>query len=360
MQSKNLLDNFLCENIELIFHRLKLDFELCGTKYVGCCPIHGGDNENGCVIYPSGERMCGYWRCHTHGCEKIFRPTIIGFIRGLISTKLYHWTRYNEQMATFPETIEIIGKICTYIEKNKDSIIYKRQKTHVKKTLQNKLYTLSREQVRERLEIPAPYFLKRGFSQEILDKYDVGTCMNKESAMKYRTVVPVYNYKGNNLVGCQGRSIFEKCPECKLFHHIKSPCPEKKLKHLYFKWRNSKGFYTTEHLYNLWFAKDFIRDTKTTILVESMGNVWRLEEAGYHNSVGLFGINFDIKQHMLLSKLDVRNLIIIFDNDEHKAGQHGAEKIYNDYKNYFNSIDIIVPPKKDVGEMSIEEVRKML
>ena len=65
---------------------------------------------------------------------------------------------------------------------------------------------------------------------------------------------------------------------------------------IHSKWRHNKDFKTQEHLYNMWFAKEFIQSTRTAIIVESPGNVWRLEEAGIHNSVAIFGTNLSIKQ----------------------------------------------------------------
>ena len=48
------------------------------------------------------------------------------------------------------------------------------------------------------------------------------------------------------------------------------------------------------------FAKEFIKESGIVILVESPGNVWRLEEAGVHNSVAIFGSSLADRQKMIL------------------------------------------------------------
>ena len=156
--------------------------------------------------------------------------------------------------------------------------------------------------------------------------------------------------------GCTGRTTYSQCLYCKAYHKIGIKCPEKAYRYLYSKWKHSGGFKSTKTLYNLWFAKKVIKKTGVVILVESPGNVWRLEEAGIHNSLGIFGCEFSDEQKEFLDKTGAMTIIALLDNDE--AGQLGIESIYNkcwkDYK-------IVTPTisKNDIGDMTIEEVKNI-
>ena len=212
---------------------------------------------------------------------------------------------------------------------------------------------ISRESVRQFLKVPAQYYIDRGYSKEILDKYDVGLCDNPKKEMFNRVVVPIYNQDHTKMIGCTGRSIFEKCSSCSSFHSSSDQCPSSDRVWLSPKWRHNTDFKSQNHLYNLWFAKDYILKTGTAIIVESPGNVWRLEENDIHNSVAIFGSSMSDRQKFFLDSSGAMNLVILTDNDE--AGRLAAEKIkqrcQHAYRIYIPNIS-----KPDVGEMTPEEI----
>ena len=45
---------------------------------------------------------------------------------------------------------------------------------------------------REHVDVPSQYFLQRGYSIEVLDKYGVGTCKRRGRPLYQRAVVPIY------------------------------------------------------------------------------------------------------------------------------------------------------------------------
>ena len=108
-------------------------------------------------------------------------------------------------------------------------------------------------------------------------------------------------------------------------------------------------------MYNIWFAKSKILETTKVILVESPGNIWKLEESGIHNAVALFGANLSDRQKMLLDGSGAMTIITIMDNDE--AGQKAAKTIKDKCKNTYNVININIS-KPDIAEMSEEEIQK--
>jgi hypothetical protein len=327
-----------------------------------CCPIHGGDNPSALNIYPRGEEYRGNWTCRTHNCQDIFQPSVIGFIRGILSATQKNWQKSGDDMYGFNETIDFALQ---FINKDINQIkvctkkIEKQQFANTINAITNSTETISkgpsRNGVRKLLQIPSEYFALRGFNKQVLDKYDVGLCDNNKKEMHNRVVVPIYDNNYEYMVGCTGRSIFEKCDSCKCYHNNKESCPDEIDRWKYSKWKHNKDFKSQNHLYNYWFAKKHIQETGIAILVESPGNVWRLEECGLHNAVAIFGTNLTDRQKMILDTSGAMSLVVLMDNDD--AGKQASIKIkqkcIKTYNMYFPQIS-----KPDVGEMTCEEINQ--
>jgi len=353
----------LCDNIEelLEFLGISSDIKNNGKMMVGKCPIHDGDNITAFNIYPEGDYYRGNWKCRTHNCEKVFKASIIGFIRGVLSNKKYGWCKSGDQTVTFRETIQFVEGFLDHkvddvkvnrseIEKAKFASIV----NNITAPQDKSIATIKRNQVRKTLKMPCEYFIGRGFSKEILDRYDVGFCNNPNKEMFGRAVVPIYDHEYKYLVGCTARSTWEKCSECGTHHNPADPCPSTSEKWKFSKWKHNYEFKSQNHLYNFWFAKQNILESTKVILVESPGNVWRLEEAGIHNSVAMFGSSLSDRQKIILDGSGAMNIIVLTDNDE--AGHKAAETIKDKCKNTYK-VNRIVISKLDVAEMSIDEIQ---
>jgi 5S rRNA maturation endonuclease (ribonuclease M5) len=349
----------VCDNIEEVLDFFELDYKVNGKMINMCCPIHGGDNPSAISLYPDGDNIRGYWKCRTHGCEKTFISNIVGFIRGLLSHR-EGWEKPGDHIVSFEKAIEFAEKAANKSVSSISVSRSDRDKYHFlsvsgyinerpKEKTQNKV---QREYVRQNLQIPAQYYLDRGYSAEILEKYDVGLCLATNKPMSNRVVVPVYDQDHKYMIGSTGRSVHEKC-NCGHFHA--GSCPSKENAWQYAKWKHSKDFKSKDNLYNYWFAKEHILETMTAIIVESPGNVWRLEEAGIHNSVAIFGSSMSDRQKVLLDGSGAMNLVVLTDNDE--AGKKAAEQIAEKCKNTYN-VHVPTFSKADIGEMTIEEINE--
>lgn len=330
----------VCDHIDSLFQHFDLEYRHNGKFISMNCPVHGGDNPGAINIYPEGETYRGNWKCRTHQCEKVFKSSIIGFIRGVLSHKQYGWTTEGEQTVTFADALKFASDFVDMdlnniqvnkIQKNKQNFISQASILSTDKILDVKP-TITRKKARELLSIPSAYFCNRGFSTEILDKYDVGDCLTKNREMYGRAVVPIYDNDHRFMIGCSGRSLDDSVKP---------------------KWKHSDGFRAENTLYNFWYAKEHISKLREVILVESPGNVWKLEMAGIHNSLGLFGSNLSDKQKMLLDTSGAMTIIVITDSDNageeaRKLIQKKCEKIYN--------IKHIRVSKNDIADLSIEEI----
>jgi 5S rRNA maturation endonuclease (ribonuclease M5) len=350
----------LCDEIESLLDHFDLDYKSNGKMMSMCCPIHGGDNPSAISLYYTGDNYRGNWKCRTHNCEKIFKGSIIGFIRGIISAKKYKWEKSGDKFCSFKEAVDFASKFLNKdlntikisgSEKNKKTFAALVGYIHNEKEKQTK--SIKRESIVKSLSIPAQYFIDRRYSSEILRKYDVGLCEKSGKEMSARVVVPIYDNDYQYMVGCSGRSIFEQCKRCGSYHNPNQSCPEENQRWIYSKWRHSKDFKSQNHLYNFWFAKEHIMSSATAIIVESPGNVWRLEENGIHNSVAIFGSSMSDRQKVLLDSSGAMNLVVLTDNDEagKKAADQIKQKCQNTYKIYIPTIS-----KGDIGEMNSDEI----
>jgi len=326
------LADILSDRIDELFNFLEIDYTDNNEYYGFTCPIHeGADNPQGCTMTVHGEWK-GAWKCWTRGCEKEHTHSIMGFVRAVLSER-------RGKNVTFPETVGF----CKEFLKISDSEIKDRVSNmpsllerYSKQTNERESVTLkiSRRQIRNSLSMPPSYYLDRGYSEEVLNKFDVGNCNAQGKQMNGRIVAPVYdeNYK---YVGCVGRTPHENNNG--------------------YKWINSKYFHTGSHLYGYWLAKDKIRKTKTIILVEGQGDVWRLHEAGIENCVGIFGSSLSDAQSRLIQTSGALTVVILTDNDE--AGQKAKMSIREKCSTLFN----IIEPEfsgDDMGDMTIEEIIK--
>jgi 5S rRNA maturation endonuclease (ribonuclease M5) len=340
----NDLNNYICENIDDVLIKFDIDLRNNGYFYVGSCPIHGGDNKTAFNIFVDGHTKIGNWICHTHHCEKYFVNNSIGFIRGILSHRKLNWTEGSKKVFSFNKTIEIIKEKLNLsniseAKKNKKLDILTSTYITVKEKPKN---TWSKKVVRDKLIIPSSYFLNRGYSSEVLNKYDVGDSKLTNGLFSNRAVVPIYEDCGKKVVGFTGRTTLVNYEELKIS-----------------KWCNSKGFSKKDYLYNYNYAKDYIKDTGVAILVEGPGDVWRLEESGIHNSLAVFGSSLSDSQQIILESSGALCLVLLFDTDS--AGVKSKEKLQLSLSRIFNILNPNFPEGyKDIGEMNAYEVKNFL
>lgn len=359
---KNICD-MLCDNITEVLSSLDLCDYRDNEKMVTMpCPIHSGDNESALNLYYEGDTYRGNWKCRTHQCEKHFKGSIIGFIRGVISSRKYRWSQDGDKMCSFAEAMEFAKGLVSDQQSSNVFSKIKQDKNNFSRIV-NKITNnteqatqIPRELVINNIDIPSQYYLDRGFSKEVLLKYDVGLCKNPKKPMYNRVVVPIYDDSGQYLVGCTGRSIFNQCDICRAYHDPSKSCPESEKAWIYSKWKHSQGFKSQNHLYNFWNAKQHIQKTNYAIIVESPGNVWKLEENNIHNSVALFGCNLSDRQKLILDSSGAMTLIVIMDNDKagHQASQEIKHKCENTYRLLFPKIDAA-----DIAELNSQQITEL-
>ena len=327
------LSNQLFEKLPALLDYFHIEYIEYPNRYAFACPIHGGDNPEGCSIFTDGRSSKGNWSCWTNNCHEEYKASLYGFVRGVLSHR-------KGKRVSIDETTEFCLKILDLSADDIEAAPINPLTNEIKlleifnrEPDRHQSHVITREKIRNRIEIPAKYYINRGFCVQTLDLFDVGICVKKNQPMTGRVVVPIYD-ESYNYVGCIGRST----------HPNITP-----------KWRHSKGFKKSSYLYGLNIAKESIKESQTVFLVEGQGDVWRMHEAGIKNTVGIFGSNLSDDQLILLEKSGALKIIILTDNDE--AGIKAAEQIVKKGGRRFNYVRPQIS-EKDIGDMSVEQIKE--
>lgn len=344
--SKLTTEKQIVPHLENIFRNLGVDVINRKDRLAISCPIHGSDSSESLTIYISGNSRVGNFICWSHHCEETCGDSCIDLLKIIIEQR-------KNRSYSYKELIQVISELA-----NSDVTLTPIQE--VEKNSEEDSVDISRcmtaEEFHDNISFPAKYFIKRGFSKDVLNKFKVGFCDTKGQEMYMRTVVPVFDITEKFILGMVGRSINEQCPLCKKYHYSKGKCPDEKAAGFYHKWKNSRGFYSGGYFYGLWKAFQPITRSRSVILVEGQGDVWRLHEAGIENCLGLFGDKITYPQYSILSCLGVENIIVATDSDV--PGAEARYRIKSKLKG-FNTFDLFWQDK-DCGSIPANIVKRKI
>ncbi len=352
----------LCARLDDLLAQLGVALQPCGKLYRGTCPVHLGDNPGALNLYPEGDSEPGYWRCNTRHCEQHFQKSILGFVRGVLSQQRCNWSRPGDTVFAWRDTVDwccrFLGRKLAELSIDQAELD-RRDFTGVVARLNHKVETSgrghSREVVRRWLVRPADYFVRRGWSAEVLDRYDVGLYPAQGRPLSGRVAVPIYDPAGQMVIGFTGRSTHEQCSRCARWHAPTAACPDSHDGRT-AKWYNH-DFQRDSVLYNWWFARPHIEDSGVVALVEGPGDLWRLEEAGVHCGLALLGSSLGDYQQVLLERSGAMTVVVLTNMDE--AGRLGALDIR---KRLERLCRVVVPdlPAGDLGELPATAVRDLV
>lgn len=327
------IKNSLNLRAEEVFSSLGMQYEVLGDNIYCNCPAHEASDNPRAFSFSKDK---GIWKCWTRDCQYHYKNDIFGVIRGFLSKQ------HGEDVG-FSEALKWS---CSFLGVSKSqNIISKSVKTEecdfsrIVNTINSntKIETQYSAITLECNSIPSYYFLNRGFKKETLSFFEVGDCTDKSSKLYDRSIIPIHNEDGTQIIGSIARAIKE----------YKSP------KFLI----TPKGFDKRYIFYNYHRAIDYVYASSSLILVEGQSDIWRLHEAGIKNVMSIFGRTLSKEQEYKLSTMPLTKVVILMDNDQ--AGREAKVQLQRQlnrmYKLFFPRI-----PTKDVGEMTVDQIHKIL
>ena len=301
------------------------DLKKKGTNYWACCPFHNEKTPSFSVSPTKGIYKC--FGCGEGGNSVNFVMKLGGFsypeaLREL--AKKYNIEVEEEQLS--PEQID---------RENKRDGIYVIS-SYANKFFQNQLW-----ETKEGKLIGISYFKQRGFSEEIIKKFQLGYSPKLKNALtqqalndsyqqefleesglsffnetsnadrfKERVIFPIHNYSGK-VLGFGGRSL-DLTNKAK---YLNSP--------------ESAIYHKSKVLYGLYFSKSTIGREDNCYIVEGYTDVVSMHQAGIENVVSASGTALSSEQINLIGRL-TKNITLLFDGDD--AGLRAS----------FKSIDLIL------------------
>lgn len=301
----------------LIFRNLLEKLGINARYYNGvfkcACPVHDGDNPTGFSMYNN----TGVWTCWTRGCQEEWGKSP----RGLIAAML--------------DKNGIDLSVDEFL-KNNELYLDDIHREEGIKSIKYDNVVMTREEYLDKVQIPCKYYLNRKFKESTLTKFDIGTYTADNKKLKGSAIIPVYNNSYTGIIAYSARrNTVEK----------------------QYRWYHMKGTWRSNCLYNSWFAKAYIKATKTAILCEGPAKVWRLEEAGFKNAMAIFGTKFSSGQQSALSACGPHNVVVLMDNDN--PGKKAASEIAYRLKGLYN---VIIPKVsfEDLDDASPAQIKKEL
>lgn len=312
--------------IEEIFDALGINYRERYNYIVAACPVHGGDRADAF----SWHLDRGMRKCFSRECDGEFGSDIIGLIRGIRKCSFKASVEFLGRFINMSLPPEEIQKLKDQRE-NRDFIQASKQKVARAKIYSKECLTRLRQHA---------YLETRGYPRWLIEKYHIGACLESGRYMSNRIVIPIINVDGE-IVGFTGRTLSANWKEHKI--------P---------KWKHSLGSWVSYNLFNINFAASFIRESGIVIICEGPLDVLRLEQAGIHNGVAILGKKFYTGQMTILAGVGATRLLDALDNDA--AGKVGSLGIMKTAKCLFDVERVKIPEgRKDIGEMDIEEIRRV-
>lgn len=337
------------KNVRLILKRMDFRGSDYGDRVVGCCPIphkaSGSPNDNNKAFSWDFTRQM--WQCFSHRCHTIHGADIFALVRAY-------------RNCTFKQAIEwILAVINQDIDGIKD--IDSSEAKEIQNFIQKKSELVRHKHMEDEMMkhlTPSKYFLKRGFSQEVIDEFKAGGEWHKVGTYgENRAIVPVYDPLDGYLIAFTCRLLDDSQIEKwrpKWCHALNFAEMRKKSSER----TDEERFHASSVLFNLHRAKQHMGESKTIVITEGPLDVMRLWEAGIKNAVAILGTGFSKQHKMLLHKIGCQRVVCLLDSDN--AGQKATSGVKKMCEGYFNYESVILPNAKDPGETDPSQLRLIL
>jgi hypothetical protein len=328
--------------VTTLLDKLGVDYNDRGGLIQAICPCkqHGGDRDNTTAF--SWRTDIGYWMCWTHHCQEQFGNDVFGLVRSVLQCDFLAAVRWVSD--SLGEDVDISNLPAPAPRRKPGEI-------HIHDPL---------DETRLRFLKRSPkYLLDRGYSKEVLDKYDIGAWNRVGSYMHDRVVVPVRDHE-DFLVGFTGRTV-----RSKEWFQERGLDFNKWLHGRYYDRfpKDEDPLLTGSILFNLNRAKTYLQPQRRMILVEGPLDGLKLEMYGIYNWVASLSTSFGPVHRSLLIKHGVSDLYVAYDNDPRKqsdkqtSSEAAWDRINKIVGDLFRIHRVGLPVGRDPGDMDEPEIR---
>lgn len=327
-----------------------------GANLIGVCPFHK-EKTPSFIVSPAK----GIFKCF--GCGKAGDS-----VRFIMEHEHY----------TYPEALRYLAqKYNITIEEKELSpeemvVQNERERMFNINTFAQQYFSETMKDDDEGIAVGMSYFRERGFRDAIINKFQLGYCLNQRDAFVQYALKNGYSKELLLKIGLasgneermydryQGRVIFP-------IHNLTGKVigfgarilSSDKTKAKYLNSPESEIYNKSQTLYGIYFAKNEISRLDNCILVEGYADVLSMHQAGIENVVASSGTSLTIEQIRLISRY-TKNVTVLYDGDS--AGIHaalrGTDMILEEG---LNVRIVVLPPDEDpdsfVQHNPIEVVR---
>ena len=330
-----------------------------GANLIGVCPFHK-EKTPSFIVSPAK----GIFKCF--GCGKAGDS-----VRFIMEHEHY----------SYPEALRYLaskyGIIIEEKEQSPEEIMLQneREKMFNINTFAQQYFSNIMKTDDEGLAVGMSYFRERGFRDAIVDKFQLGYCLNQRDAFVQYALKNGYSKEFLLKIGLasgnedrmydryQGRVIFP-------IHNLTGKVVGfgarilggDKTKAKYLNSPESEIYNKRQTLYGIYFAKNEISRLNNCILVEGYADVLSMHQAGIENTVASSGTSLTTEQIRLISRF-TKNITILYDGDSAgiDAALRGTDMILEEGMN----VRIVVLPQDEdpdsfVQKNPIEKVREYI
>ena len=327
-----------------------------GANLIGVCPFHK-EKTPSFIVSPAK----GIFKCF--GCGKAGDS-----VRFIMEHEHY----------SYPEALRFLaqkyGIIIEEKEQSPEEIVAQNERERMFNinSFAQQYFSDTMKNHDEGLAIGMSYFRERGFRDAIINKFQLGYCLNQRDAFIQHALKNGYSKELLLKIGLasgneermydkyQGRVIFP-------IHNLTGKVigfgarflGSDKTKAKYLNSPESEIYNKSQTLYGIYFAKNEISRLDNCILVEGYADVLSMHQAGIENTVASSGTSLTTEQIRMISRY-TKNVTMLYDGDN--AGIHAALRGTDMILEEGMNVRIVVlPPDEDpdsfVQKNPIEEVR---
>ncbi len=327
-----------------------------GANLIGVCPFHK-EKTPSFIVSPAK----GIFKCF--GCGKAGDS-----VRFIMEHEHY----------SYPEALRFLaqkyGIIIEEKEQTPEELMAQNERERMFNinTFAQQYFSETIKNSEEGLAIGMSYFKERGFRDAIIDKFQLGYCLNQRDAFVQHALKNGYSkdllLKIGLASGNEGR-MYDKYQGRVIFpiHNLTGKVigfgarilSSDKTKAKYLNSPESEIYNKSQTLYGIYFAKSEISRLDNCILVEGYADVLSMHQAGIENTVASSGTSLTSEQIRLIRRY-TKNITILYDGDS--AGIHAALRGTDMILEEGMNVRIVVlPPDEDpdsfVQHNPIEVVR---